>query len=61
MDLLNSDLGKQIISGVAGKVGTSENETSSVLSSVLPELVGSMQNNTTTSEGQSGLDRKSVV
>ncbi|WP_395077535.1 DUF937 domain-containing protein [Flavobacterium sp.] len=55
MDLLNSDLGKQIISGVAGKVGTTEGETSSVLSSVLPVLVGRMQNNATTSEGQSGL------
>ena len=55
MDLLNSDLGKQIISGVAGKAGTSEGETSSVLSSVLPALVGGMQNNAATSEGQSGL------
>ncbi len=55
MDLLNSDLGKQIISGVAGKVGTSEGETSSVLSSVLPSLVGGMINNASTQEGQSGL------
>jgi hypothetical protein len=55
MDLLNSDLGKQIISGVAGKVGTSEGETSSVLSSVLPSLVGGMMNNASTPEGQSGL------
>lgn len=55
MDLLNSDLGKQIISGVAGKVGTSEGETSSVLSSVFPSLVGGMMNNSTTQEGQSGL------
>ena len=55
MDLLNSDLGKQIISGVSGKVGTSEGETSSVLASLLPTLVGSMQNNTSTPEGLSGL------
>ncbi len=55
MDLLNSDLGKQIISGVSGKVGTSEGETSSVLSSVLPSLVGGMMNNAATPEGQSGL------
>jgi hypothetical protein len=55
MDLLNSDLGKQIISGVAGKVGTSEGETSSVLASVLPSLVGGMMNNASTPEGQSGL------
>lgn len=55
MDLLNSDLGKQIISGVSGKVGTSEGETSSVLASVLPSLVGGMMNNASTPEGQSGL------
>ena len=55
MDLLNSDLGKQIISGVSGKVGTSEDETSSVLASVLPSLVGGMMNNASTPEGQSGL------
>ncbi len=55
MDLLNSDLGKQIISGVSGQVGTSEGETSSVLASVLPSLVGGMMNNASTPEGQSGL------
>jgi len=55
MDLLNSDLGKQIISGVSGQVGTSEGETSSVLASVLPSLVGGMMNNAQTQEGQSGL------
>lgn len=55
MDLLNSDLGKQIISGVSGKVGTSEGETSSVLSSILPSLVGGMMNNAATPEGHDGL------
>ena len=54
-DLLNSDSGKQIIAGISNKVGTTKGETSSVLSSVLPSLVGSMLNNSTTSEGQSGL------
>jgi hypothetical protein len=55
MDLLNSDLGKQIISGVSGKVGTSEGDTSSVLTSLLPTLVGAMQNNAATPDGLSGL------
>jgi hypothetical protein len=55
MDLLNSDLGKQIISGVSGKVGTNEAETSSVLSSVLPSLVGGMMNNAASPEGHDGL------
>jgi hypothetical protein len=55
MDLLSSDLGKQIISGVAGKVGTSESETSSVLASLMPTMVGAMQNNASTPDGLSGL------
>jgi hypothetical protein len=55
MDLLNSDLGKQIIAGVSGQAGTNEGETSSVLASVLPALVGAMQNNASTPEGQGGL------
>ncbi|WP_300565603.1 DUF937 domain-containing protein [Flavobacterium sp.] len=55
IDLLNSDLGKQIISGVGQQVGTTEEETSSVLSSALPELVGGMQNNAATPDGQNGL------
>ncbi len=55
MDLLNSDLGKQIIAGVSGQAGTSEGETSSVLSSVLPALVGGMMNNSQSQDGQSGL------
>jgi hypothetical protein len=55
MDLLNSDLGKQIIAGVSGQVGTNEGQTSSVLASVLPSLVGGMMNNAQTTEGQGGL------
>lgn len=55
MNLLNSDLGKQIISGVSGKVGTSEGETATVLGSLMPTLVGAMQNNASTPEGLSGL------
>jgi len=36
LDLLNSDLGKQIVSGVAGSTGTDTNKTSSVLTMALP-------------------------
>ncbi|MEM8520809.1 DUF937 domain-containing protein [Flavobacterium sp. PL12] len=55
MDLLDSDLGQQIISIVSQRAGTTENETSSVLSSALPTLLGAMQNNAATPEGKSGL------
>lgn len=55
MDLLNSDLGKQIISGVGQQVGTSEGETSSVLSQALPALLGAMQSNASNEQGAAGL------
>ncbi|MCL9804582.1 DUF937 domain-containing protein [Flavobacterium amniphilum] len=55
LDLINSDLGKQIISGIGNQAGTTESETSSVLTSALPTLVNAMQNNATTEEGAGGL------
>ncbi len=55
MDLLNSDLGKQIISSVGQQAGTTEGETSSVLSSALPTLLNAMQNNASSEQGAVGL------
>jgi hypothetical protein len=55
LDLINSDLGKQIISGIGSQVGTSEGETSSVLASALPTLINAMQNNSQTEQGAGGL------
>ena len=55
LDLIDSDLGKQIISSIGNQAGTSESETSSVLTSALPTLVNAMQNNATTEEGAGGL------
>ncbi|MCV6628987.1 MAG: DUF937 domain-containing protein [Flavobacteriaceae bacterium] len=55
LDLLNSDLGKQIISGVSGQTGQSQDKTASVLSMALPVLMGAMKRNTNSSEGASGL------
>ena len=39
LDLLNSDLGKTIISGVSGSTGTDQDKTSSVLTMALPVLI----------------------
>lgn len=55
LDLINSDLGKQIVSGIGSQVGTSEGETTSVLSSALPSLINAMQNNAATEQGAGGL------
>ncbi|MGS2761145.1 DUF937 domain-containing protein [Sinomicrobium sp. M5D2P9] len=54
-DLLNSDLGKQIINGVSGEAGTSQQETTSVLGMALPLLMGAMQKNTSSPEGAASL------
>ena len=55
LDLLNSDLGKQIVSGVAGSTGQNESKTSSVLTMALPVLMKAMQRNASTPEGAQGL------
>ncbi len=55
LDLLSSDLGKTIISGVAGSTGTDQNKTSSVLTMALPVLMKAMQRNAATPEGAQGL------
>ncbi len=55
LDLLGSDLGKTIISGVAGSTGNDTNKTSSVLTMALPVLMKAMQRNASTSQGAEGL------
>lgn len=55
LDLLNSDLGKQIVSGVAGSTGTDSSKTGSVLTMAMPVLMKAMQRNAATPEGAEGL------
>ncbi len=55
LDLLNTDLGKTIISGVAGSTGQDTNKTSSVLTMALPVLMKAMQRNAATPQGAEGL------
>ncbi|WP_299109618.1 DUF937 domain-containing protein [uncultured Winogradskyella sp.] len=55
LDLLNSDLGKTIISGVSGSTGTDQGKTSSVLTMALPVLMKAMERNASTPEGAQGL------
>ncbi len=54
LDLLNSPAGKQVISGVAGQTGQSENKTADVLSMAMPLLLGAMKKNVATG-GADGL------
>jgi len=55
LDLLNSDLGKNIISGVAGQTGQDESKTSGLLTMALPVLMQAMQRKAATPEGAQGL------
>ncbi|MDD7887386.1 DUF937 domain-containing protein [Flavivirga sp. 57AJ16] len=55
LDLLNSDLGKTIINGVAGQTGQDENKTENVLTMALPVLMQAMKRNTKTPQGAEGL------
>lgn len=55
LDILNSDMGKTIINGVAKQSGQSTDKTSSVLTMALPVLMGAMKRNAATPEGAQGL------
>ncbi|MCB4799964.1 DUF937 domain-containing protein [Neotamlana laminarinivorans] len=55
LDLLNSDLGKTLISGVAGQTNQPQEKTQSVLTMALPVLMQAMKRNASTPEGAAGL------
>ncbi|WP_417213392.1 DUF937 domain-containing protein [Bizionia sp.] len=55
LDLLNSDMGKTIISGVAGQSKQSESKTQDVLTMALPVLMQAMKRNAATPQGAEGL------
>ncbi len=55
LDLLNSDLGKTIISGVAGQTGQDTGKTSGLLTMALPVLMKAMERNASTPQGAEGL------
>ena len=55
LDVLHSDLGKQIISGVSNSTGTDQSKTSSVLTMALPVLMKAMERNAASDDGAKGL------
>ncbi|HUH46935.1 MAG TPA: DUF937 domain-containing protein, partial [Arenibacter sp.] len=55
LDLLNSPMGKQLISGIAGQTGQPENKTADVLGMAMPLLLGAMKKNASTPQGAEGL------
>jgi hypothetical protein len=55
LDLLGSDLGKTIISGVAGQTGQDKGKTGQLLTMALPVLMQAMKRNASTPQGAEGL------
>ncbi len=55
LDLLNSDLGKTIVSGVSNQTNQSQNKTQDVLTMALPVLMAAMKKNAKTPQGAEGL------
>jgi hypothetical protein len=55
LDLLNSDLGKTIVSGVSNQTNQPQNKTKDVLTMALPVLMAAMKKNANTPQGAEGL------
>lgn len=55
MNLLNGNLGKELIAGISQQTDASEEETQSVVSTALPALLGALQNNASNSQGAQGI------
>ena len=55
LDLLNSDLGKTIISGVSGQTGQPQEKTQDLLTMAMPVLMQAMRRNASTPQGAEGL------
>ena len=55
LDLLNSDLGKTIISGVSNQTNQPQSKTQDVLTMALPVLMTAMKRNASTPQGAEGL------
>lgn len=56
LDLLSSDLGKQLISGASSQTGQPEEKIANVLSMALPVILGAMQRNAATPAGAKSLN-----
>lgn len=55
LDLLNSDIGKTLISGASKQLGANEGSTTAGLGAALPLILGAMKNNVASNDGANGL------
>ena len=51
LDLINSDMGQQLISGTGNQMGLDKNTTLGALSTAIPLILGAMKNNSSSAEG----------
>ncbi len=56
-DLLNSDLGKNLIQGAAAKTGQSPDKTGDLLAKAMPLILGAMQRNAANPQGAQSLNK----
>lgn len=57
LDLLNTDIGKQLISAASEQTGQPKDKTATVLSMAMPVILGAMQRNASTPEGATSLNK----
>ncbi|HLW31624.1 MAG TPA: DUF937 domain-containing protein [Aequorivita sp.] len=57
LDLLNTDIGKQLVSAASAHTGQPEDKTATVLSMAMPVILGAMQRNASTPEGEISLNK----
>lgn len=55
LELLNSSMGKDLISGASNQMGLDKANTTSALSAAIPLILGAMKNNASTTSGADGL------
>lgn len=55
LNLLNSPMGKTLISGAGQQLGIGQQKAGSALQAAIPLILGAMRNNTSSSDGASGL------
>ena len=55
LDLLNRDIGKQLVSSISEKTGINASQATNVVSYGLPALMEAMQSNLTSGDGAAGL------
>ncbi|WP_372801180.1 DUF937 domain-containing protein [Lutibacter sp.] len=55
IDLLNSDLGKNLINNASSQLGENKVKTTSAISTAIPLILGALKNNTSTQKGAEGV------